>query len=56
MTGKDHGNAPPELAVPDGAEVLVLVDDVSDGLSSAPEGAIDEMDTIMEAGTHVFSR
>ena len=48
-------NSPPDLAQLDGADVLVLVDNVSDGLSSVPEGVTNEMDNIMEAGVPCFS-
>lgn len=42
-------------AVLDGAEVLVLVDNVSDGLSSVPDGVTNEMDNIMDAGWGAFA-
>ena len=48
-------NQAPELAVLDGAEVFVLVDNVSDGLSSVPDGVTNEMDNLMEAGAESFS-
>jgi 7,8-dihydropterin-6-yl-methyl-4-(beta-D-ribofuranosyl)aminobenzene 5'-phosphate synthase len=48
-------NEPPSLAVLDGAEVLVLVDNVSDALSSVPEGVTNEFDVLMEAGAKSFS-
>jgi 7,8-dihydropterin-6-yl-methyl-4-(beta-D-ribofuranosyl)aminobenzene 5'-phosphate synthase len=48
-------NTAPELAALDGAEVFVLVDNVSDGLSSVPDGVTNEMDNIMEAGAEYFS-
>ncbi len=48
-------NTPPDLAVLDGAEVFVLVDNVSDGLSSVPESVTNEMDNIMEAGWDSFA-
>lgn len=48
-------NTAPELAALDGAEVFVLIDNVSDGLSSVPDGVTNEMDNIMEAGTECFS-
>ena len=53
MTHEELSNSPPELAVLDSAEVFVLVDNVSDGLSSVPEGVTNEMDNITEAcGPH----
>ena len=52
----DHfRNVPPELAVLDGAEVFVLVDNVSDALSSVPDGVTSEFDILMEAGADSFS-
>ena len=55
MSKMQLSNLPPELAVLDGAEVFVLIDNVSDGLSSVPEGVTNEMDNIMEAGAPCFS-
>lgn len=48
-------NEPPELAVLDNAEVFVLVDNVSDALSSVPEGVTSEFDILTEAGSKCFS-
>ena len=48
-------NEAPDLAVLDGADVFVLVDNVSDGLSSVPDGVTNEMDNLMEAGAESFS-
>jgi 7,8-dihydropterin-6-yl-methyl-4-(beta-D-ribofuranosyl)aminobenzene 5'-phosphate synthase len=48
-------NESPELAILDGAEVFVLVDNVSDALSSVPEGVTNEFDNLMEAGAESFS-
>ncbi len=55
MTSEQFRNAAPDLAILDGAEVFVLVDNVSDGLSSVPDGVTNEMDNIMEAGWDSFS-
>src|SRR5262245_25308385 len=48
-------NEPPGLEVLDGADVFVLIDNVSDGLSSVPDGVFNEMDNLMEAGAKSFS-
>ena len=48
-------NELPDLAVLDSADIFVLIDNVSDGLSSVPEGVTNEMDNIMEAGAESFS-
>ena len=48
-------NEPPQLAVLDSADVFVLVDNVSDGLSSVPEGVSAEVENLMEAGAEEFS-
>ena len=48
-------NEPPDLAVLDNADVFVLVDNVSDGLSSVPDGVTNEMDNLMEAGSKCLS-
>ena len=48
-------NSSPELVALDSAEVFVLIDNVSDGLSSVPDGVTNEMDNIMEAGAKSFS-
>ncbi len=40
-------NEAPELAALDGADVFVLVDNVSDGLSSVPEGVTTELDNLI---------
>ena len=45
----------PELAILDGTEVFVLVDNVSDALSSVPEGVTSEFDNLVEAGAESFS-
>ena len=55
MSVERLSNATPDIAVLDGAEVFVLVDNVSDGLSSVPDGVTNEMDNIMEAGAEYFS-
>jgi len=48
-------NAPPDLAVLDGAEVFVLVDNVSDALSSVPEGVASEFQNLAAAGAESIS-
>ena len=48
-------NEVPDLAVLDSADVFVLVDNVSDGLSSVPDGVTTEMDNLFEAGAEEFS-
>ena len=50
-----HSNSTRDLSVLDSAEVFVLIDNVSDGLSSVPDGVSNEMDNIMEAGAECFS-
>lgn len=54
MSADPLRNEPPALAVLDGAEVLVLVDNVSDALSSVPEGVTSEFDNLVEAGAESF--
>lgn len=48
-------NEPPALATLDSAGVFVLVDNVSDGLSTVPEGVTSEVDNLIEAGATGFS-
>lgn len=48
-------NESPDLTVLDSAEVFVLVDNVSDALSSVPDGVTSEFDNLMEAGAQSFS-
>ena len=48
-------NTSPALAVLDSAEVLVLVDNVSDSLSTVPEGVATEFENLVEAGAESFS-
>ena len=48
-------NEPPELATLDGADIFVLVDNVSDGLSTVPNGVTSEVDNLIEAGAKEFS-
>lgn len=48
-------NEAPDLAVLDSADVLVLVDNVSDGLSSVPEGVTTELNNLFEAGAAEFT-
>jgi 7,8-dihydropterin-6-yl-methyl-4-(beta-D-ribofuranosyl)aminobenzene 5'-phosphate synthase len=55
MGARQLRNAAPDLAVLDSATVFVLVDNVSDGLSSVPDGVTNEMDNLMEAGAKSFS-
>ncbi len=55
MRARQLRNESPDLAVLDSADVFVLVDNVSDGLSSVPEGVTNEMDNLMEAGAEIFS-
>lgn len=55
MTDRQLYNAPPDLAVLDSADVFVLIDNVSDGLSSVPNGVTNEMDNVMQAGATHFS-
>ena len=38
MSARQLSNVAPDLAVLDGAAVFVLIDNVSDGLSSVPDG------------------
>ena len=55
MSARQLRNESSDLAVLDGADVFVLVDNVSDGLSSVPDGVTNEMDNLMEAGAESFS-
>jgi len=55
MSTSQLSNEPPNLSVLDSAEVFVLIDNVSDGLSSVPDGVTNEMDNIMEAGAPCFA-
>lgn len=55
MTAKRLTNEAPHLTALDGADVFVLIDNVSDGLSSVPDGVTNEMDNLMEAGAKSFS-
>ena len=55
MGAEQFRNEPPELVASDGAEVFVLVDNVSDALSSVPEGVTSEFDNLTEAGAECFS-
>jgi 7,8-dihydropterin-6-yl-methyl-4-(beta-D-ribofuranosyl)aminobenzene 5'-phosphate synthase len=55
MSAEQLRNELPELAALDGAEVFVLVDNVSDALSSVPEGVTSEFDILTEAGAECFS-
>ncbi len=55
MSTKQLRNAAPDLAALDSASVFVLIDNVSDGLSSVPDGVTNEMDSIREAGAESFS-
>ncbi len=55
MCAEQLRNEPPELVTLDGAEVFVLVDNVSDALSSVPEGVTNEFDNLIEAGSECFS-
>ena len=48
-------NEPPELATLDGAETYVLIDNVSDALSTVPEGITSEFDNLIEAGSMEFT-
>ncbi|HXV23597.1 MAG TPA: MBL fold metallo-hydrolase [Alphaproteobacteria bacterium] len=48
-------NEPPEVASVDGASISVLVDNVSDGLSTVPAGVTNEVDNLIEAGAKEFS-
>ncbi len=48
-------NEPPELAALDSADVFVLIDNVSDGLSTVPDGVTNEVDNLIEAGAKEFS-
>ncbi len=55
MCARKLSNTAPDLAVLDSATVFVLVDNVSDGLSSVPDGVTNEMDNLMEAGAESFA-
>ncbi len=55
MGSQQLRNEPPELTVLDHAEVLVLVDNVSDALSSVPEDVTSEFDMLTEAGAECYS-
>src|SRR5262245_34944426 len=55
MAAQIMRNEPPALATLDGAGVFVLVDNVSDGLSSVPDGVTAEVDNLIEAGATAFS-
>lgn len=48
---EDHlVNEPGTLETLDGAEVYVLVDNVSDGMSTVPDGVSDEVTNLVKAG------
>ncbi len=47
-------NEPPELSALDGAETFVLIDNVSDALSTVPDGVTSEFDNLIEAGSTEF--
>ncbi len=55
MCARQLRNAAPDLAVLDSTNVFVLVDNVSDGLSSGPDGVTNEMGNLMKAGAESFS-
>jgi 7,8-dihydropterin-6-yl-methyl-4-(beta-D-ribofuranosyl)aminobenzene 5'-phosphate synthase len=55
LSARQLRNEAPELAVLEGAEVFVLVDNVSDALSSVPDGVTSEFENLMEAGAESFS-
>ncbi len=55
MCARQLRNTAPDLAVLDSANVFVLVDNVSDGLSSVPDGVTNEMHNLKEAGAESFS-
>ncbi len=55
MCARQLRNTAPNLTVLDSASVFVLVDNVSDGLSSVPDGVTNEMDNLMEAGAESFT-
>jgi 7,8-dihydropterin-6-yl-methyl-4-(beta-D-ribofuranosyl)aminobenzene 5'-phosphate synthase len=48
-------NAPAALDILDGASVSVLVDNVSDGMSTVPEGVTSEVPNLIAAGAKEFS-
>jgi len=55
MCARQLRNTAPDLAALDSASVFVLIDNVSDGLSSVPDGVTNEMDNLMKAGAESFS-
>lgn len=48
-------NEAPDIVTLDSADVFVLVDNVSEALSSVPEGIKSEFDNVIEAGAENFS-
>ncbi len=48
-------NEAPDLVTLDSADIFVLVDNVSDALSSVPDGITSEFDNLIEAGAEKFS-
>ena len=55
MCAQTLRNEPPEVATLDSADVFVLVDNVSDGLSTVPDGVTSEVENLIEAGAQEFS-
>lgn len=55
MTEEQISNHAPELLALDSAEVFVLIDNVSDGLSTVPEGVTNELTNLEKAGATCLS-
>jgi len=55
MAARPPPNEPATLAVLDSADVYVLVDNVSDGMSSLPEGVTGEVPNLLKAGAEAFT-
>lgn len=55
MTAKDLSNEPVALEALESADVFVLIDNVSDGMSSLPEGVTGEVPNLVKAGAKAFT-
>ncbi len=55
MAAKHLSNEPIALEALDSADVFVLIDNVSDGMSSVPEGVTGEVPNLVKAGAKAFT-
>lgn len=55
MTSEPLSNEPVALEALDSADVFVLIDNVSDGMSSVPEGVTSEVPNLVKAGAEAFT-